>query len=141
MRQKQSKKEMYDHSKIKVELLQKYMSSYLGILSNSPWIKSIFLYDLFCGPGIYENDSEGSPIIFLKEINNAIEYISKQRIIDTKFSCIFNDKDNNKIDKLKLSIKRLNLDKSKFIDTFYVSEDYKIILEKVINHLNSLHHC
>jgi three-Cys-motif partner protein len=132
----ESKSIMYEHSAAKVRLLKEYISAYLGILSNADWIKEVFLYDLFSGPGIYENGGEGSPIIFLNEIVKAHESVARPRNKPTKFNCLFNDLDKQKIDKLQDNITERKLDISNFGTIKYRTEDYKSILEEIRKEIN-----
>jgi three-Cys-motif partner protein len=127
----ESKTIMYEHSAVKVRLLKEYIAAYLGILSNADWIKEVYLYDLFCGPGVYENDGEGSPIVFLNEIVKAHNTVANPRNKPTNFRCLFNDIDTEKIQKLQLNIKKRNIELSKFGFIEYQSKDYKLILEDV----------
>ena len=60
---KDSQKIMLDHSKAKVELYGSYLAKYLNIISRDGYTKKIYVYDLFCGEGVYENNGKGSPVI------------------------------------------------------------------------------
>jgi three-Cys-motif partner protein len=57
---------LLEHSEAKVRLYGRYLSVYLNILHRASYVKRIFIFDLFCGEGIYENDAKGSPIIALE---------------------------------------------------------------------------
>ncbi|MFZ1705331.1 MAG: three-Cys-motif partner protein TcmP [Saprospiraceae bacterium] len=128
---------MYDHSAAKVRLLKEYMAAYLGILANADWINDVYLYDLFCGPGVYENDGLGSPIIFLQEIIRAHELIASPRNKPTKFYCIFNDQDKEKVNKLEKNITENTLDISKYGNIKFSTEDYKVVLADVVNQIST----
>jgi three-Cys-motif partner protein len=127
----ESKTTMYEHSAAKVRLLKEYIAAYLGILSNADWIKDVYIYDLFCGPGIYENDGVGSPIVFLNEIIKAHHTVANPRNKPTNFRCLFNDLDSEKINQLRLNIEKLHLDLSRFGHIDFQSKDYKLILEDI----------
>lgn len=129
--ERDSQNNLYDHSAAKVRLLKEYMSAYLGILANAGWIKKVYLYDLFCGPGIYEDEGEGSPIVFLKEITRAHKLVAGPRKKLTYFKCLFNDKDSVKIARLKSNIQNKNLDISQYGQIKYRTDDYKIALDDV----------
>ena len=64
------KTSLLEHSEAKIELYGSYLSVYLNILHRAGFAKRIFVFDLFCGEGIYENDAKGSPIIALDCIRN-----------------------------------------------------------------------
>lgn len=134
---KESKNSMFAHSEAKVRLLKEYMAAYLGILSNADWIKEVYLYDLFCGPGLYENEGEGSPVVFLQEILRAHEFVAGPRNKPTNFNCLFNDKDNSKVERLKRNISERSLDISNFGKIDFRSDDYKIVLGDVKNEIIS----
>ena len=63
MKKTNAKTDMLEHSEAKVELYRKDLALYLNMLSHVPAVKRIFIFDLFCGEGIYENDSKGSPLV------------------------------------------------------------------------------
>lgn len=129
--EQESKNNLYNHSAAKVRLLKEYMSAYLGILANTDWIKEVYLYDLFCGPGVYENEGEGSPIVFLKEIIRAHELIAGPRKKPTNFNCLFNDKDGERVASLEKNVLAKNLDISKYGHIKYRTDDYKLVLDDV----------
>lgn len=129
--QHKSKNIMYDHSAAKVRLLKEYMSAYLGILANTNWVKEVYIYDLFCGPGIYDNQGEGSPIIFLKEIIRAYQSVARPRNSFTTFNCLFNDIDKKTLGKLKNFVASNDLNISKYGHIRYQNDDFKIILDEI----------
>ena len=135
--ERESKNNLFDHSAAKVRLLKEYISAYLGILANADWIKEVYLYDLFCGPGIYEDEGEGSPIVFLKEISKAHEFVAGPRKKPTNFRCLFNDKDREKVTRLERNILNKNLDISKYGQIKYRTDDYKIVLDDVKKEISS----
>lgn len=67
---KESQTTMFEHSEVKVKLLNRYIQKYLNILSRAQGFEKVQLFDLFCGEGIYQNGGEGSPIIFMKAIKD-----------------------------------------------------------------------
>ena len=92
MKKKDSKTNLLDHSEAKVKLLGNYLSIYLNVLSRSP-INKIYLFDLFCGEGIYEDGGKGSPMIILETIKN--HYFSNNKTCP-KIEILFNDVGNSK---------------------------------------------
>lgn len=83
-----AKRNMLEHSQAKVELYGRYLSIYLNILHRVKFIEKIFIFDLLCGEGIYENDAKGSPIITLETIKN--HYFSNNKTCPN-ISIWFND--------------------------------------------------
>ena len=72
MSKKKSQINLLNHSEAKVKLFGDYIQKYLNIICNDKYTKHIHIIDLFCGPGIYENGGEGSPVIALKKLNKHI---------------------------------------------------------------------
>ena len=56
---------LLEHSEAKVRLYEEYLSAYLSVLGEVSTIQKVFLFDLLCGEGVYENGEKGSPIIAL----------------------------------------------------------------------------
>ncbi len=119
---------MYEHSRIKVQLLGLYIEKYLNILSLSKYIESVIIYDLFCGAGIYENGGKGSPIIFLEALSKIPPNLNSQN----SFHLHFNDIKEEKIKELQKEINRTNLNSNKSTSLTYSSVDYKKILPSVV---------
>jgi three-Cys-motif partner protein len=133
-----SQKTMMHHSEVKVELLKKYLERYLNILTASQYIDDIYLFDLFCGEGIYENGGKGSPIVILEEIK-IIYFQQKARGKEIKkFNCHFNDIDNSKIEKLKNEVNTRNLHYPYIGDLNYSEIDYNILVKNVANKIDAL---
>lgn len=141
-REEDAKLVMLEHSKAKVDLYSKYLSTYLNILSRVDFIKGIRLYDLMCGEGIYLDNSKGSPIVAMQSI--------KEHYFSNNNSCPnikvwFNDKDKSeiepnryKIERVKDYISNMFIPSNVFIN--YSKEDFKDLFPKVkqeLHHLNN----
>ncbi|MCC5940170.1 MAG: three-Cys-motif partner protein TcmP [Balneolaceae bacterium] len=134
---KDSQLNMYEHSQAKIELLSTYMDRYLNIINSAGYYSDVIIYDMFCGQGIYKNGGKGSPIIFLERVKK-IHYDTKAKGNDpVKFHCYFNDKDEEKIEKLKSSINENNLYYPDFGQLELTTDDYREILERGINNFRS----
>ncbi|MDI1234537.1 MAG: three-Cys-motif partner protein TcmP [bacterium] len=122
-----------EHSEIKVLILRKYLEKYLSILSLAAHVNEVEVYDLFCGEGVYENGKEGSPIIILKLINEIYAKNAPQIKGKLTFKCQFNDRNIDKIEKLKksLKIKDLHIDKIGTVNC--TSSDYNEIKQQLSN--------
>lgn len=96
MRAKTNVKETLQiHSQAKVEFYKTYLERYLAILCKSQYIKSINIYDVFCGKGIYDDGGKGSPIVAydtIKKIYESFDFPSK-----TNITLIINDKSAERI--------------------------------------------
>ena len=98
-----------EHSEAKVELLNRYIQRYISILNLSPYTSRIHIYDLFCGPGIHENETKGSPVITLETIKNNFFKDKASGRQSTPVDCYFSDNDPSKIDSLRESIANKHL--------------------------------
>mgnify|MGYP005862832967 CR=1 FL=1 len=135
---KDSQLNMKEHSQAKIELLSRYMDRFLNIMNQTSHIHDVYLYDLFCGEGIYPNGGTGSPIIFLEKIKN-LHFANKVKShphID--FHCFFNDLDENKLKKLKTIIEDKKLHYEEMGSLKITNEDYLDKLEDVVNNIEKL---
>jgi|SRR5688572_30692835 len=129
---------MLDHSKAKVMLLQKYLEKYLNIMANDGFTEKIYVFDLFCGEGVYENEGEGSPIAILKTLKD-LHFISKAKNKKIpKIDLYFNDKDEFKIEKLKNVISDNKLHYSEFGKLTFRAKDYKEIVDSLAIYIQNL---
>ena len=138
MAKKDSQKTMFEHSEVKVKLLQTYLKRYFNILNNSKFIGDIYYFDLFSAEVIYENGGKGSPIIVLESIKNAY-YTSKHKNGNSgKFHSLFNDIDNEKILTLQKNVKKLNLHYPEFGQINFSTKDYQNLVPEVSKKINEL---
>lgn len=78
-----------EHTKVKHELLQKYLGGWLPILGSRH--KKLLLFDGFAGRGEYSDGSGGSPAIVLRK---ADELISAGRVSEVVCAFVEKDPDN-----------------------------------------------
>lgn len=124
-----AKTTMLEHSQAKVELYGRYLSVYLNILSRVPSTNKIYVFDLLCGEGIYENDVEGSPLIALKSIKN--HYFSHNQTCPN-ITVWFNDNGLSEIEKGVYKTERVKaLCSQKFIPDNVTIEFYQEDFEKI----------
>lgn len=90
--------EQSESSAVKAEIVQKYFCAWSKVISRNQ--ERIGYIDLFCGPGVYGNNKESTPILLLKE---ALQNIN----IAKKLQVIFNDADKDNIERLRASINLL----------------------------------
>ncbi len=133
---RQSQVVMLDHSKAKVELLEKYLQKYLSIIANDGFTTKINLFDLFCGEGIYENGGEGSPIATLRVLKELYFINKAKNKTIPKVDIVFNDLDETKIEKLKKVIAEKKLHYEEFGLLHYRSKDYKVLVENLSEYIN-----
>ena len=135
----ESKINLLDHSETKVLLYSRYLSIYLNVLSRSR-IKNIYLFDLFCGEGIYADGGKGSPIAALECIKN--HYYANNETCPNIF-VTFNDSENSKVEKGKLKVDRVKELASKIftptnVKIGYSKIEYEELIHKVIERTNKM---
>jgi len=127
------KTSLLEHSEAKVELYGRYLSVYLNILHRAGFVKRIFVFDLFCGEGIYENEAKGSPIIALDCIRN--HYYSNHNSIPN-MTVWFNDigkselEDGFKTDRVKRIRDAFTIPAN--VDVRFFKKDYREIFPEAI---------
>lgn len=135
---KDPKKHLLEHSEVKIKLLRKYLEKYLNIIVNDGYTKSIYLFDLFCGEGIYENGGEGSPLVMLSVVKNLYYSKKAQNKKLCNIELFFNDHDGQKIDKLKKIIDGGKLFVNEIGAIRYGKLTYVEILPKVLKFIKNL---
>jgi len=135
---KYSQLNMLEHSKAKIKLLSLYMDRYLNILNQSRYTSDVYIYDMFCGKGKYEDGGEGSPVIFLRKVKEIFYQSSGNKRGASKFHCHFNDKDELKLEKLRSFIEKNNLYNSEIGSLKITSKDYRQMLVETIDELKDL---
>jgi three-Cys-motif partner protein len=127
---------LLQHSEAKVRLYGRYLSVYLNILHRAQFVKRIFVFDLFCGEGIYENDAKGSPIIALDCLRN--HYFANQNSIPN-MTVWFNDigksklEDGYKVDRVERISKGMFIPPN--VELKFSKEDYRKIFPKAIDQI------
>ncbi|MGB0454570.1 MAG: three-Cys-motif partner protein TcmP [Bacteriovoracaceae bacterium] len=122
-------KELKKHSKVKLKLYQEYLSIYLAILSNVPSCENITIFDIFCGTGLLEDGSEGSPLVALNTIN------SIQNPHNTNFELIVNDQDKSFIENTKKVLNENNNNSNCSMSFYNLSANE--MFKKALNIINS----
>ena len=135
---KESQKVMMQHSEVKIKLLRLYLEKYLNILSQSKYCDDIHLYDMFCGEGIYNVDSKGSPIVILETIKNIFYANKAVGNLIGKFNCLFNDREKWKIEKLQNEISKRKLHYSEIGKLEFSEKDYRNLLPEIVSEINKL---
>ncbi|MDD2922013.1 MAG: three-Cys-motif partner protein TcmP [Anaerolineales bacterium] len=127
------KTNLLEHSEAKIALYGRYLSVYLNILHRAGFVKRIFLFDFFCGEGMYENNAKGSPIIALDCIKD--HYYSNRNLIPN-MTVWFNDigksdfEDGYKVDRVKHIYDAMLIPSN--VDVRFFKEDYRDIFPKAI---------
>ena len=134
-----SKTALLDHSEAKVKLYRKYLSIYLNVLSRAN-MEKIYLFDLFCGEGRYEDGGEGSPLAALECIKD--HYYSNNETCPN-IEIIFNDAEKSKIEPEKFKTQRIEefanaIFRPSTVRVHYSNLEYSELLPRVINKVNRL---
>lgn len=129
------KTNLLEHSEAKIKLYGRYLSIYLNILHRVSSVKKVFIFDLFCGEGIYENGVKGSPIIAREIIKN--HYFDNKMEIPN-ISIWFNDNGMSEIEPGKSKVDRVAEASSKIfwppkLEIEYFKEDYEVIYPRAID--------
>lgn len=137
---KESQTNMFDHSKAKVELFKSYFSIYLNVIHRTPFVKKIYLYDLFAGEGKYENGEKGSPLVAIECIKD--HYYSNSQSCPN-IDIWFNDFSKSQIEPEKYKIDRVKEFCEKIytpanVNVEYTKIDSSRILSEIDAHLSKL---
>ncbi len=136
-----TKTNLLNHSEAKVNLLGRYLSIYLNILSRS-YIDKIYLLDLFCGEGEYENGGKGSPVVILECMRNHY-FANEKKCISTEI--LFNDMGKSAIEPGKFKVDRVRDLSTKIfcppnVNMHFTKIDYNILIKKTIRRTEQLKH-
>ncbi|MDP4283148.1 MAG: three-Cys-motif partner protein TcmP [Bacteroidota bacterium] len=131
---------MLDHSKAKVELYRRYLSIYLNVISRVPFIKKIYLYDLFAGEGEYLNGEKGSSVITMECIKN--HFFSNNQT-SPNIDVHLNDSEKseieigiNKIDRVKKFVSEIF--KPSNVSIEFSKKEYNDLIQRIITKLDGL---
>lgn len=139
MKQKDNPNHLAEHSAIKVELLHKYLSIYLGIIGNLSYVQTIHLFDMYCNQGFFENDKEGSPVQILRSIKDFFYSTQSKGKTPPKINCFFNDIDESKIKLLKEGIaSKKSLYYESYGELIFTTLDYNKFLDRVQEKVNKM---
>ena len=122
---------MLAHSRAKVEFFEKYLERYLPILSLSKYVSTIYIYDVFCGRGVYENGGEGSPVRALRAIVNTRKKIPS----NTKIILRLNDNDKNSIESVRRYFAQEVPDYKQYCNVQFSSVDAEGLLDSMASFL------
>lgn len=123
--------EYKEHTKIKHEILGKYLIAWTKVLGGV--FNNIHVFDCFAGRGRYSKDEEGSPLIIINSIAEVRKMTGKPPIA----SCIFIEKNANNYANLKNEISELCLKHSDWLYVGLYNDEFadvaRIIVEEYGN--------
>jgi three-Cys-motif partner protein len=97
--------EEYDAgTKLKLEILSRYIGEWFQVIVNLDFFRTIYLYDFFAGSGTDSAGYHGSPIIMLTHL---IRNCSKLKEKNKTAELLLNDNAAEKIEKLKINCSKL----------------------------------
>lgn len=106
-------RELSNHSEVKLSILKKYTIPWMRkIILNKYGPRKCLIIDGFAGPGKYDDDSDGSPMILIK---NAIDFYNqskKYRWKDPQIYILLNELDSENHKKLIENVKVLGFETS-----------------------------
>jgi len=131
--------EYREHTRVKHELLQKYLVAWIRILGK--FHRKVLFFDGFAGRGEYTNDSGkvvalGSPLIALECANGLLEYCKEKKRPPyfEKFVCIAIEKDGKNFKNLESVVKREEK-KYSFKDklhTILVNDEFASVINSIL---------
>ncbi|MHA1855894.1 MAG: three-Cys-motif partner protein TcmP [Promethearchaeota archaeon] len=115
--------ELQEHSKVKHELLIKYLNSFLKITGRS-W-KEITIIDCFAGKGEYNSGESGSPLHILNVCESVLNKVQSLE----KIKCIFIEKNKGNFRHLELNvnkkIKEIKIEPNQEIETKLYNKSFE----------------
>lgn len=118
------------HTKAKHEILENYLQAWFPILSKNSG--RIIYLDGFAGPGIYEGNEIGSPIIAMKTAHeHTLKHIMKEIVF------LFIEKEKDRADKLKEVITEHFPELPENLSCQVICQEFASALEQVLHEIES----
>lgn len=86
------------HTKAKHDILTRYLGAWFGIFGRSRYHQRAIVLDGFAGPGRYDDDEHGSPVLALATL---LDHQSFADFGDTEFTFLFNEWDDERFASLQ----------------------------------------
>ena len=126
--------EYKEHTKVKHELLSKYL--YAWIIKLGKFHRKICYFDGFAGRGEYTDGTLGSPIIAIKVANQLLEQCERKGHASyfDKFICINIEKDIHNFNNLEMIIERekRKLEHKDKIEIINKNDEFVVVISKVL---------
>lgn len=127
-------KTMKAHTAAKEQLLSLYVDAYFQILGHAGHFSQVSGFDLFCGPGRYEDGGIGSPVILMRAMEAASATLKERKKIAPRMDLFLNDHDASNTVSVDNVLKEIFPDSQ--IHATIRNLDYKVILERAIETVN-----
>ena len=137
VKNKEAKENMLPHSEAKVEMFSEYLGRYLSILTLVSYVDQINIFDVFCGRGFYENNTEGSSIKSYRVIRDVQSRLLQQSKPLKNIALFLNDKNPKFIETISEFINQENKSNPFKINVQYSNFNAVDLIPKVISFLNS----
>jgi three-Cys-motif partner protein len=123
------------HTKLKLEIYRKYLSSWCQIFENQTWAKDVYIIDCFAGKGEYldnGNKVDGSPLITIKCVKKIINDFQNNKVKGKeyfKIKCIFVEEN---LDYAKNLEKLLEPYKNE-VDYQIINDDFNQVIGSIVS--------
>jgi three-Cys-motif partner protein len=122
--------ELEEHSKVKHDIIIKYLHPWIRILGK---FQRICYFDCFSGPGEYSDGSPGSPLIAIRLASELQKYYNE-------FVCCFIERDPKIFENLKIVINReIEGDKEKYkkIKVNFENDEFANVISNILKSLEA----
>lgn len=107
------------HTKAKHDILTRYLGAWFGIFGTSRYHQRVNVLDGFAGPGRYDDDEPGSPVLTL---NTLLDHRSFATFGDTTFNFIFNEWNDERFASLQGVVAGVKVSRTPWPKTVQVHE-------------------
>lgn len=114
----------------KLEIFRLYLREWLPVFISSykkTYWSTIFIYDFFAGEGMDSVGNYGSPLVILDVLKEYEEWVVKANV---KIKIIFNEKEKQKLNKLKSNIIAFEYNKSN-IEIIYFNKPFQEFFKEI----------
>lgn len=123
------------HTKAKHDILTRYLGAWFGIFGTSRHHPRVNVLDGFAGPGRYDDDEPGSPVLTL---NTLLDHRSFAAFGDTLFNFIFNERDGERFASLQEVLADVEVGRTPWPRTVRIHERNKNFQELARELLDSI---
>lgn len=121
-----------EHSRRKHQILREYFFDYLTVRCQSPYQSRfrLAIIDGFAGGGRYRCGTAGSPLIFLEELQKAIEFVNGRRAaqgfsaVEIECLLVLNDVDRDVVELLRRHVAPLQSALTQTVPTLHLRVEY-----------------
>jgi three-Cys-motif partner protein len=119
-----------EHTKVKHEILSKYLGGWIKILGKS---HNLNIFDCFAGRGRFPEAEEGSPLVIIKTIAEIREKMGRPK----KACCVFIEKNDSNFKNLQLEIDKEMKNASQrydgWLDVEFFNDEFANVASRIID--------